>query len=296
MAEDAGRELTLTEVARRLGVHYMTAYRYVRTGRLAGRKEPGGEWRVAATELDALGRRDVAPSDRRGPLRWSRHVERLVDRLVVGDEAGAWQLVERALVGGATPAEVYTRIVGPGLRRIGDEWADGRLTVIDEHRAATVATRIVGRLGPMFSRPGRRRGTVVVGGAPGDHHALPVAMLADVLRGEGFAVVDLGPATPAESFASVGENDGELLAVGLSAATDASLDEAIGVIETLRSRRDPLPILLGGPAVRDEEAARRAGADGWAPDAAAAATVLEEVAPRRSEPAARARRAEQREH
>ena len=45
--------ITLTEAAERLGVHYMTAYRYVRTGRLPATKL-GSEWRVETSDVDAM--------------------------------------------------------------------------------------------------------------------------------------------------------------------------------------------------------------------------------------------------
>ncbi|MBA2625064.1 MAG: helix-turn-helix domain-containing protein, partial [Acidimicrobiia bacterium] len=48
-----GADLSLHEAAERLGVHYMTAYRYVRLGRLPGTKE-GATWRVAATDVERL--------------------------------------------------------------------------------------------------------------------------------------------------------------------------------------------------------------------------------------------------
>ncbi len=59
--------ITLNEAADRLGVHYMTAYRYVRTGRLHGVKD-GTEWRVRASDVEALqgdGRGEVLPREQR---------------------------------------------------------------------------------------------------------------------------------------------------------------------------------------------------------------------------------------
>ena len=53
MPPDAGT-LSLRECAERLGVHYMTAYRYVRTGMLAAVKQ-GTEWRVASEDLESFG-------------------------------------------------------------------------------------------------------------------------------------------------------------------------------------------------------------------------------------------------
>ncbi len=275
MVESREDDLSLHEVAERLGVHYMTAYRYLRTGQLVARRE-AGEWRVRSQDLDAF-TRPAAARGTRGKPRWAQHAHRLRDRLVTGDEAGAWQVLERALVGGAEPQELYVRVLGPALREVGDGWAEGRLTVEDEHRATAVATRIIGRMGPRFARPGRHRGTVIVGAVPGDSHALPVAMLADVLRGERYEVFDLGGSTPLESFVSAGAQADNLIAVGLSASTQDGLAAAAEVIAVLHAELGNVPVLLGGPAVPDERTARRAGADAWAPDAVRAAALLEQL-------------------
>jgi excisionase family DNA binding protein len=281
------RELTLQQAADRLGVHYMTVYRYVRTGRLAGRRERG-EWRVPASDVDALadrpGTNGASAQGRgktrgggRGNPRWSEHAERLRTRLVSGDEAGAWQVLERVLVGGADPAQIYVRVLAPAMRRIGELWSSGELTVEDEHRATAVAGRLIGRLGPRFARPGRHRGTVVLGAAPGDTHALPTAMLADVARGARYAVVDLGGSTPFESFVSAASEADSLVAVGVSASTADSLETARSVLGDLRAVLPEVPLLLGGPAVKDEAAAREAGADAWASDATDAVRVIEAI-------------------
>jgi len=63
MPPDAGT-LSLRECAERLGVHYMTAYRYVRTGMLAAVKQ-GTEWRVAVEDLESFGSDPAGPS---GPV------------------------------------------------------------------------------------------------------------------------------------------------------------------------------------------------------------------------------------
>ena len=47
------KSISLREVAELLGVHYMTAYRYVRTGMLPAEKD-GAEWRVRLTDLENL--------------------------------------------------------------------------------------------------------------------------------------------------------------------------------------------------------------------------------------------------
>ncbi len=201
--------ITLQEAAQRLGVHYMTAYRYVRTGRLAAKRE-GARWIVDAADVEQLRAPTLRP--RRGQARVEAR-SRLEDRLVAGDEAGAWAVVEAGLASGMDAADVHLDLLVPALRSIGDGWEAGRLTIADEHRASAVAGRVIGRLGPRFARRGRKRGTVLVGAPANEEHALPSAILSDLLRGAGFEVIDLGADTPAESFAETARGANRLVAV-----------------------------------------------------------------------------------
>jgi excisionase family DNA binding protein len=258
-----GEQVGLPEAARRLGVHYMTVYRHVRTGRLPAVRRDG-QWLVDVADLQPAG-----PARR--PKRPAASPDRLARRMTAGDEAGSWMLVEDALASGADPADVHLELIAPALRVVGEEWEAGRWSVADEHRATTVAQRVLGRLGPRFARPGRPRGTVVVGAAPGDQHALPCALLADQLRGVGFDVHDLGADTPAESFESTARAADGLVAV-LVGATTTGLDA--GVRRTTTAVRAlGVPVLVGGAAVRDEAHARALGADGWTGRSAADAVA-----------------------
>ena len=275
------RSLTLQQAADRLGVHYMTAYRYVRTGRLPAFKV-GVQWRVNEDDLAPVksGRRGAGSRSRR----WT--VDQVADRLVAGDEPGVWALVEAALASGAEPAGIHVDLLAPALRSIGDHWASGELSVADEHRASVVAQRIVSRLGPMFARRGRRRGTVVLGAPPGDLHSLPSAMVADELRAARFEVVDLGANTPAESFAGAARDAVRLVAVLVGASVpDKAIADVIGAV---RGVAPGVPVLVGGAAVAGEEAAVALGADGWSGlDARHAVAVVERLVERR--PATRSR-------
>ena len=273
--------LTLADAAAHLGVHYMTAYRYVRLGRLPARRE-SGRWLVRVADLTAVASAPPAepatPGGRTGGVSWNRHRARLLARLLAGDEAGAWAVVEGALVAGGTPADVHLSLLAPVLRQVGDGWEAGELTVADEHRASAVAIRLVGRLGPRFARPGRRRGTVVVAGAPGDPHLLPVALLADVLRGEGYDVVDLGASVTPDALAAAVRSSTPVLAVAISVASAFTEPAVEGAVAAARTAAPSARILVGGPAVADPAHARRLGGDDWAPDAAGVVDLLRDLA------------------
>jgi excisionase family DNA binding protein len=271
----SGHPLDLAEVARRLDVHYMTAYRYVRLGRLPAAHR-GGRWWVDPADLDRfVAQRTAAPPARRGDWHPEAYRSRLGERMVEGDEAGAWAVVESALVSGVAPKEVILGVLAPAMRTLGEGWQEGRFTIAEEHRASTVALRLVGRLGPLFARRGRPRGTVVLAAVAGDAHSLPTAMVADVLRGEGYALVDLGADTPVRSVVEAVGKTPRLLALGLSAGADQHLDAVRHTVGAVREARPDLPIYVGGPAVVSAGQATGLGATGWAADAAGFADLLE---------------------
>ncbi len=251
--------LSLQEAADRLGVHYMTMYRYVRLGLLPAKKV-GGSWRVATADLDEF----ITPSDApvaKGDAPWA---ERLEARMVAGDVTGAWAVVEAALASGSTPARIYVEVLAPALASVGERWASGEIGIDDEHLASAVASRIIGRLGPRFNRRGRPRGTVVAAMPSGERHGFGLAMLTDVLRGESYSVLDLGPDTPAQSLVSAMKKVDDLEAVCLSVAYTDALPRLIATIEEVRSVfGTDIPIVIGGRAIESLEHAISLGADGW---------------------------------
>lgn len=258
MADDT---LTLQEAADELGVHYMTAYRYVRLGLLDAAKR-GGTWKVEQSAIDAF----RAGSDRSPvvPGESAPWAERLESRLVEGDSAGAWGVVDKAMSSGMALDAIYVELLAPAMVNIGERWSAGELDVAIEHRASGIAMRIIGQIGPRFARRGRSRGVVIVAAPAGEHHALPLAMLSDLLRLEGWEVADLGPNLPVESLVYLLGDTPDAVAVGLSASSEESLDAVAEMCRSVRSERSDLVIIVGGGAVRDREHALSLGADEWA--------------------------------
>jgi MerR family transcriptional regulator, light-induced transcriptional regulator len=250
--------LTLPEAAEELGVHYMTVYRYVRTGQLPAERV-GGSWRVERSELENLRRPPSVATSRRAKVRPSR--DRLQSRLVAGDEVGAWRLIEAALTSDMTPESVLLDLIGPTLHSIGTEWERGQLSVADEHRASAVATRLIGRLGARFARRGVRRGTVILAAGPGERHGLPVAIAANLLRWRGFTVVELGADTPGDALVDAVGREQSLVAVGLACTSSAASTSARRAIAQVHRAAPRVPVLVGGAAVTDGDHARRLGAD-----------------------------------
>jgi excisionase family DNA binding protein len=259
-------DLTLHAAAEALGVHYMTAYRYVRLGQLPAVKVKSG-WRVSRADLEAF-RADtpVPATDEERKRRRAPWAERLEARLIAGDGRGAWGVIEMALASGAELDAVYIDIISPAMQSIGARWAAGELDVAVEHRATGIALRIIGRLGPRFSRRGRRRGSIIIGAPPGERHSLPISLVADLLRGEGWEVSDLGADMPIDSFVRAALEADDLAAVLVSVTGTDHVESAgnlVAALQTALAGRDTR-VVVGGAAIRDAEHAASLGADLWA--------------------------------
>jgi excisionase family DNA binding protein len=268
---DSPEYLTLHEVALRLGVHYMTVYRHVRLGMLPATKV-GGSWRVAAADVAQM--RAPVAGVARPPAPWAA---RLRQRMLAGDTEGSWQVVEASMASGVRPEDVYVEILGPVLHEIGATWRSGGVGIEQEHLASGVASSIVGRLGPRFRRRGRHKGNILVAMPVGERHGLGAAMLSDILRGDGYDVLNLGADTPAGSLVAAMHEADELVAVVVSVADVSRLPAAERLIAAARKHGPGVVVVAGGFAIPDEQAARSIGADGWTSDARRLAGLIEDL-------------------
>ncbi|MGW7517907.1 cobalamin B12-binding domain-containing protein [Streptomyces sp. NPDC054796] len=200
--------------------------------------------------------------------------------LVRADEEAAVTLVEGLVADGVSAEEVLLGLVGPAQIAVGARWAADRWTVAQEHAATHVSERCV----IAVAEASRRRdgtgragdavaGGVVVACGDGEWHTLPARLLAEVLRLRGFRVRFLGGHVPtAQLLSDVHQNGPDVIA--LSCTLGIRLPPAHHQIEVCR--KAGVPVLAGGPGFGPEGArAHTLGADLYAPDAPAAAELLE---------------------
>lgn len=256
----------LKQVAQELGVHYMTAYRYVRTGQLAAEREGTG-WVVAADVLEAF--RQGRSTEAGGPV---DRVEQLHRHLVAGDEPGTWAVIERTLMAGWTAEQVLVELLAPAVARTTPE--EGAAA---GHLAATTAQRAAATLTARFRRPGRHRGTIVLGAPPGEGHSLALALLTDLLRIRNVHVRELGGHVPAAAFIDAAARAERLLAIGIGVTDPARLGDARDVMLAVREMLPGVPMILGGQALADADLAAFAGADAWAADLPGVVDLVEDL-------------------
>jgi excisionase family DNA binding protein len=254
--------MDLREAAGELGVHYQTAYAWVRQGVLPARKVGRGYEISEADARELASRRRLGAQPPR-PIHvrdWAAQSRRLYAALAEGDETLARQRLGR-LSGGVPLIDLCAHVIGPALGRIGDDWAAGRATIAQEHRASAICERLIAS---QARQPGGRpRGVAVAATPPGERHGLPALMAAACLREDHWLVHHLAADLPVAEVTRLAGQVGAGLVV-LSAATTTGARRARGAAREISAALPGVTVLAGRPGdslydLRSMAAARPAG-------------------------------------
>ncbi len=161
------------------------------------------------------------------------------------------------------------------INRIGDQFQKGDIFLPELMLAGEAMKQCMGVLsGPLgISGGSRKRGKIVIGAVSGDIHDIGKNLVATYLSLKGFDVIDLGVNVPPMDFVEQAEREKANI-IALSALMTTSMPYQKDVISVLSEMglRDKYYVIVGGGPVSSEFAVH-AGADGWAPNAVAAATL-----------------------
>ena len=173
---------------------------------------------------------------------------------------------------GWSPDRVLNDALVEGMRIVGIDFRDGILFVPEVLLAANAMKGGMEILRPLLAETGAESiGKVVIGTVKGDIHDIGKNLVAMMLEGAGFEVIDLGINTDADAFlAALDEHKPDIL--GMSALLTTTMPYMKVVIDTLKEkgRRDDQIVLVGG-APLNEEFGTAIGADAYCRDAAVAA-------------------------
>lgn len=170
------------------------------------------------------------------------------------DVAGAYKVAAGALAGGMSLAALYQRVITPAMHELGRLWAEGAITVADEHLATAVTHRVLAAMRPpyLFEQspgPGSEKPCALLAAVQGEQHALGLRMAADLLEDEGYRIAYLGADVPTDALLqAVRTLSPDLL--GLSATMPESTRYLEGAVEAVRRESPRLPLVLGGQGSR----------------------------------------------
>ncbi|MCA1736672.1 MAG: B12-binding domain-containing protein [Actinobacteria bacterium] len=177
---------------------------------------------------------------------------------------------------GWEPQSVLNDALVEGMRIVGIDFRDGILFVPEVLLAANAMKAGMAILRPLLAETGARTiGKVVIGTVKGDIHDIGKNLVAMMLEGAGFEVINLGINTDADKFiAALEEHEPDIL--GMSALLTTTMPYMKVVIDSLKERglREKYIVLVGG-APLNEEFGKAVGADAYCRDAAVAAETAE---------------------
>ena len=170
--------------------------------------------------------------------------------------------------------ELTNHAISPAMDEVGRLYEAGEYFVPELLLAARATKEVFKVIRPLLARQGAQpTGRVVLGTVQGDLHDIGKNLVAAMLEGSGFEVIDLGVSVSADKFVStIREKQPDI--VGLSALLTTTMPAMKATLEGLRSAgvRDHVKVMIGGAPVT-QTYADAIGADAYGENAAHAVDV-----------------------
>jgi 5-methyltetrahydrofolate--homocysteine methyltransferase len=204
-------------------------------------------------------------------------LETIYQAVLDGDMGGAESGVQAALDGGVTAADILHTALIPAMGEVGRLFEEGEYFVPEMLIAARAMKAGLVIIKPLLVDSGIEPvGKVAIGTVKGDLHDIGKNLVAMMMEGAGFEIMDLGTDVAPEKFVEAVQDGAQI--VGLSALLTTTMPSMVGTVEAITEAglRDQVKIIIGGAPVTAEYA-EQIGADGFAPDASQAASLAKEL-------------------
>ena len=204
-------------------------------------------------------------------------LEQLSEALQKGDRKQIAALVEQAFDAGMTPETVLNKGLIAGMDAVGQKFQTGEIYIPHMLLAARAMHAALDILRPLLAERGNApAGRVVLGTVQGDHHDIGKNLVATMLEGKGFEVIDVGIDAPPDKFVHAVDETVQIVAMSALLSTTAPfIGETIAALDQAAIRQN-VKIMVGGGAVT-REFADHIGADAYGDDAATAAVLAVEL-------------------
>jgi methanogenic corrinoid protein MtbC1 len=185
---------------------------------------------------------------------------------------GADELTQEALKSGVGPNEIL-QACNDGMHRIGDRFSRNEVFVPELLMSAKAMKAVMVHLKPFFqSGSVKAKGKFILGTVAGDLHDIGKNLVGMVVEGNGWEVIDLGvDVKPAKFIDSLKENPTSI--IGLSALLTTTMVNMSKTVQEIKTNFPAAKVIVGG-APLTMDAAKKMGADGYAPDPQGAVAFL----------------------
>jgi corrinoid protein of di/trimethylamine methyltransferase len=205
-------------------------------------------------------------------------LEELGQAVIDGDGELVASLVRRALSEDLAPARIINEGLIAGMNVVGERFKNGEFFIPEVLMSARSMHSGLAIVKPLLGKGEQGgRGTIVICTVKGDVHDIGKNLVAMMLEGAGFRIIDLGTDAPPEKVvAAVREHRPGILAMSsLLTTTLQRMPETIKALEEAGLRAG-VKVMVGGAPVT-QAFADKAGADGFAPDAALAVELARKL-------------------
>jgi methanogenic corrinoid protein MtbC1 len=189
------------------------------------------------------------------------------------DQEGADELTKKALDEGIKPDEILEDALVPAMAKVGEKFSRKEIYVPQMLMAAKAMNSAMVHLKPFFqSGETKRKGKFIVGTVSGDLHDIGKNLVAMMIEGGGWEVIDLGVDVSTEKFMGALEQHPGAV-VGLSALLTTTMENMKKTVATIKEKYSTAKILVGGAPVTHEYC-EKIGADFYSPDPQGAVNYL----------------------
>ena len=178
---------------------------------------------------------------------------------------GAMELTIKALETGVSPKEILENALIPAMDKVGKKFSENKIFVPQMLMSARAMSYAMVQLKPFFmSGEIKTKGTFIIGTVKGDLHDIGKNLVALMVEGSGWSVIDLGVDVPSEKYIqALKENPGAIVA--LSALLTTTMINMGQIVADIKSEVPGTFIFVGGAPVNNEFC-KKIGADAYTPD------------------------------
>ena len=189
---------------------------------------------------------------------------------------GADELAKEALDTGVAPGSILTDALVPAMDRVGQKFSENKIFVPQMLMSAKAMGAAMSHLKPFFqSGAVQTKGTFIIGTVKGDLHDIGKNLVAMMVEGGGWTIIDLGVDVNEDTFnQAVSENPGSV--VGLSALLTTTMANMEEIVKKIKGSNPETKILVGGAPLTDDFRSK-IGADFYSPDPRGAVEYLKEL-------------------
>ena len=195
-------------------------------------------------------------------------LSRLHEAILTGDSKTAIAVTKEALAENADPLDLVTNYMVPAMDEVGRRFECEEYFVPELLLAARAMKGSLALLRPLLAAQGSEPvGRVVIGTVKGDLHDIGKNLVASMLEGGGFEVIDLGTDVAPEKFVQMAQERNANI-VCLSALLTVTMPSMKNTIEAIDKAglRDRVKVMIGGAPVTKQYASE-IGADGYGENA-----------------------------